>query len=74
MTGLRRIEGITVNEETKSIAGITVDDKNWDAFMRTLSQYIQNEMCAFSNNQVTLTRKGKLHADAIAVGFFMEPP
>lgn len=71
MTGLRRMEGFTANQQTKSIEGIGLDGKSWEAFLKTLEIQVQNGMCVFSNKQVTLTRKGKLQADAIAVEFFM---
>lgn len=70
MTGLRRMEGVTVNEQAKNIAGIHVDDKTWIGFINTLEVQVQNGMCDFSDHRVILTRKGKLHADAVAVAFF----
>lgn len=70
MTGLRRMEGVTVNEQAKSIEGISLDGKSWDAFIKTLEVQVQNGMCIFSDDRVTLTKKGKLQADAVAVAFF----
>jgi coproporphyrinogen III oxidase-like Fe-S oxidoreductase len=70
MTGLRRIEGVTLNEQAKNIAGIRVEDNTWDGFIKTLEVQVQNGMCYFSDHRVTLTRKGRLHADAVAVAFF----
>ena len=71
MTGLRRIEGVTVNEEAKRIADLVVDNNTWGSFINTLEVQVQNGMCDFSDHRVTLTRKGKLHADAVAVDFFI---
>lgn len=71
MTGLRRMEGFTVDELTKSIEGIGLDEKSWESFIKTLELEVQKGMCIFSNDGVTLTKKGKLQADAVAVAFFM---
>jgi oxygen-independent coproporphyrinogen III oxidase len=71
MTGLRRMEGFTANEVTKSIEGIVLEVESRETFFKTLELLVKNGICNFSNDRVTLTRKGKLQADAVAVSFFM---
>ena len=73
MTGLRRLEGINTNAIDGKVEEIQLSPRQQKAFFSQLSSFVADGLCLETGNQtITLTAKGRLYADHVAAGLFVE--
>lgn len=71
MTGLRRMEGISINQEKMLVANHILTENNWNHFIETVHKFDHEGYLKQNNNKITLTGKGMLYADYIASELFI---
>lgn len=70
MTGIRLLEGISVCKEKREIAGVTLSEKKWNQWESVVKKWRYSGHVIEQNNNIFLTNKGRLFADAIAADMF----
>ncbi len=72
MTGLRRTEGIIADPLTATVQGVPLSAKQQQAFFRQLDTFETDGLCLRNGNQITLSPRGRLYADHVAAGLFVD--
>lgn len=71
MTGLRKKEGISFPSSSGTVLGIPLSEKELKTFFKTMDSFLSQGLLLKANDNISLTRKGKLFADHIAASFFL---
>ena len=70
MTGLRKRTGIMVKEGDRTIEGLPVDEHSFAHWIKNVEKFENEGLCMLKEEQLFLTKKGKLFADHIASDLF----
>jgi len=72
MTGLRRSEGIEADFVTGMVERIQLTPPQQKAFFGQLHAFLAEGLCIDKEKRITLSAKGKLYADHVAAGLFLD--
>jgi len=70
MTGLRRIEGVSIDPVLQTISAIQASPLLYDRFIKKAEKFETEGLCRITRTAIQLTETGKLQADAMAAGLF----
>jgi oxygen-independent coproporphyrinogen-3 oxidase len=72
MTSLRTMEGLPVDPEKKSVAGVVLLPGKWEKFENQLRHWQSLQRLVVHTHAVQLSSEGKYYADGISASLFVE--